>query len=111
LIAAGQESCTCPFPAVASRLAGAARPTSRLVDARRPPVPAAVPVTVSESAYGLAADVVFMRSVDVPAPVIDGGLKPPLLTPAGKPASLETERFTAPLNPLSERTVTVKVAD
>ena len=49
--------------------------------------------------------------VEVPLPVIDAGLKPPLLMPLGKPFSLLTLRLTVLLNPLLGVTVTVKVID
>jgi hypothetical protein len=68
-----------------------------------------VPVTVRDIAYGKAAIVVFMVSVEVPLPAIDDGLKPPLVIPAGKPDSLATLRLTGPLNPVSGVIVTVKV--
>src|SRR6185369_1166728 len=55
--------------------------------------------------------VVTMRSVDEPEPVIDDGVKPPLVIPVGKPDSLPTVRFTVPLNPDLRVTVTVNVAD
>jgi len=52
---------------------------------------------------------VFMANVEEPAPVIDGGLNPPLVIPLGNPFSLPTLRFTVPPNPLNEVTVTVKL--
>lgn len=55
--------------------------------------------------------VVFMVRVDEPLPAIEDGLKPPLVIPVGNPDSLPTLRVTAPLNPLSGVTVTVKVDD
>jgi hypothetical protein len=48
-------------------------------------------------------------SVEVPPVLIDGGLKPPLVTPVGKPDSLSTLKFTVPVKPLSGVTVTVYV--
>jgi hypothetical protein len=54
---------------------------------------------------------VFIVSVDEPAPVIDGGLKPPVVIPAGNADSLPTLRLTVPPNPLRADTETVKVAD
>ena len=83
--------------------------TSSVVDAWCEIVPE-VPVTVSESAYGLALEVVFMVSVEVPDPAIAAGLNPPLVTPVGKPDSLPTERLTVLANPLCGVTVTVKLA-
>jgi len=70
-----------------------------------------VPVMVSERAYGVALVVVFIVSVDDPEPVMEDGLKPPLVMPVGNPFSLPTVRVTAPLNPLTGETVTVKVVD
>lgn len=90
-------------------LVGAARFTSSVVEAALVSDPE-VPVTVRESAYGKALVVVSIVSVELPLPVIDDGLNPPLVMPVGKPDSLETLRFTVPLNPLSDVTVTVKVA-
>ena len=48
-------------------------------------------------------------SVDEHPPVIDGGLKPPLVIPRGKPDTLPTLKFTLPVKPLSGVTVTVYV--
>jgi hypothetical protein len=60
----------------------------------------------------VALELVFMVSVaEPPAPVIEVGLKPPLVMPLGKPDALPTLRPTTPLNPLRGVTVTVKVAD
>jgi hypothetical protein len=70
-----------------------------------------VPVTVRESANGTALVVVFMVSVEEPEPVIEAGLKPPLVTPVGKPDSLPTARLTVPAKPLTGVIVTVKVVD
>lgn len=70
-----------------------------------------VPVTVSDRAYGAALVVVFIVRVDVPLPLIEVGLKPTFVIPVGNPDSLPTLRFTAPLNPDSGVTVTVKVVD
>src|SRR5262249_62388712 len=70
-----------------------------------------VPVRVSDRAYGVALVVVFMVSVDDPAPAIEAGLNPPLVTPVGNPDSLPTPRLTVPVNPLMGVTVTVKVVD
>ena len=92
------------------RLAGAARFTNKVVDAVCVIVPA-VPVMVSERAYGVALVVVFIVNVDDPEPEIEDGLKPPLVIPLGNPFSLPTLRFTAPLNPVSGETVTVNVVD
>src|SRR4051794_12236791 len=97
-------------PEVAVRLAGAARFTSNVVEAVRKMVPV-LPVIVSERAYGRAFVVVFRVRVEEPLPAIVGGLKPPLVMPAGNPASLPTERLTEPLNPLRGVTFTVKVVD
>jgi hypothetical protein len=87
---------------------GGARFTSSVVDAVLVSVPE-VPVTVRDSAYGEAAFVVFMVSVELPLPSIDDGLNPPLVIPAGKPYWLPTLKFTEPVNPDSGVTVTVKV--
>jgi hypothetical protein len=54
---------------------------------------------------------VCIVSVEEPPPVIDGGLKPPLVIPVGKPLSLPTLKFTVPVKPLSGVTVTVYVVD
>ena len=50
-------------------------------------------------------------SVEEPPVVIDGGLKPPLVIPVGKPFMLPTLKFTVPVKPLSGVTVTVYVVD
>jgi hypothetical protein len=92
------------------RLAGAAKCTNKVVEAVCVIVPA-VPVMVSERAYGVAFVVVFIVSVDDPEAVIVDGLSPPLVMPLGNPFSLPTLRVTAPLNPLTDETVTVKFAD
>jgi hypothetical protein len=92
------------------RLAGAGRCTNKVVEAVCVIVPA-VPVMVSERAYGVAFVVVFIVSVVDPEAVIVGGLNPPLVMPLGNPFSLPTLRVTAPLNPLRDETVTVKVFD
>src|SRR5690348_11791541 len=68
-------------------------------------------VMVSERAYGVALVLVFMVSVEVPVPAIDGGLKPPLVMPLGNPDSLPTLRLVEPPNPLMGVTVTVKFLD
>jgi hypothetical protein len=53
-----------------------------------------------------------MVSVELPEPpVIVGGLKPPLETPVGNPASAATERLTLPVKPEIGLTVTVNAAD
>jgi hypothetical protein len=70
-----------------------------------------VPVIVRERAYGVALVVVFIVRVDEPLPEIEGGLKPPLVIPAGKPDSLPTLRLTGPVNPLSGVTVTLNEVD
>jgi hypothetical protein len=70
-----------------------------------------VPVTVRESAKGTVLVVVFMVRVDDPEPVIEAGLKPPLVTPVGNPDSLSTARLTVPAKPLTGATVTVNVVD
>lgn len=54
---------------------------------------------------------VCIVSVEEPPVVIDGGLKPPLVIPVGKPLSLSTLKFTVPVKPLSGVTVTVYVVD
>lgn len=48
-------------------------------------------------------------SVEDPPVLIDGGLKPPLVIPGGKPFSLPTLKFTVPVKPLMGVTVTVYV--
>ena len=48
-------------------------------------------------------------SVEEPPVLIDAGLKPPLVIPAGKPDSLPTPKFTVPIKPLRAVTVTVYV--
>ena len=48
-------------------------------------------------------------SVEEPPVLIDAGLKPPLVIPAGKPDSLPTLKFTVPIKPLRAVTVTVYV--
>ena len=48
-------------------------------------------------------------SVEEPPVLIDAGLKPPLVIPAGKPDSLPTPKFTVPVKPLTGATVTVYV--
>jgi len=93
---------------VAVRLAGAPRLTSKVVEPVCVMAPD-VPVMVSESAYGAVLAVVFIVSVDEPAPLIEEGLKPPLVIPEGNPDSLPTLRVTGPLNPLREVTVTLNV--
>lgn len=70
-----------------------------------------VPVTVRESAYGAVLVVVFMVRVDEPPPVIEDGLKPPLVIPAGNPDSLPTLRVTGPVKPLRGVTVTLYVVE
>jgi hypothetical protein len=60
----------------------------------------------------VALAVVFIvRVEEPPGPVIEDGLKPPLVMPFGNPDSLPTLRLTVPLKPLRAATVTVKVAD
>ena len=49
-------------------------------------------------------------SVEAPPVLIDGGLKPPLVIPVGKPDSLLTLKLTVPVKPLRGVTVTVYVA-
>ena len=49
-------------------------------------------------------------SVEKPPVLIDAVLKPPLVTPVGKPDSLPTLKFTVPVKPLRGVTVTVYVA-
>ena len=53
---------------------------------------------------------VCIVSVEEPPAVIDGGLKPPLVIPVGKPDSLPTLKFTVPIKPLRGVTVTVYLA-
>jgi hypothetical protein len=71
----------------------------------------AVPVTVSERAYGAALLLVFIVRVEEPLPAMDGGLNPPLVMPLGNPDSLPTLRLTEPPNPFTGVTVTVKFVD
>jgi hypothetical protein len=92
------------------RLAGAAKFTNKVVEAVCVVVPA-VPVIVSERAYGVALVVVLIVNVDDPEPEIEDGLKPPLVIPLGNPFSLPTLRFTAPLNPVRGETITVNMVD
>jgi hypothetical protein len=67
---------------------------------------------LSERANGVALVVVFIVRVETPpAPLIDAGLKPPLVMPVGNPDSLLTLKLTVPLNPLRGVTVTLKAAD
>jgi len=54
---------------------------------------------------------VCIVSVEEPPAVIDGGLKPPLVIPVGKPFSLPTLKFTVPVKPLRGVTVTVYEVD
>ena len=107
---AGHERDAWAFPGVAVRLAGGARLTRRVVEAVCVSVPL-VPVTVRESAKGTVLVVVVMVSVEDPEPVIEAGLKPPLVTPVGNPDSLSTLRSTVPAKPLAGVTVTVNVVD
>jgi hypothetical protein len=66
-----------------------------------------VPVIVSDNAFGTALVVVFMVRVEVPpAPLIEAGLKPPLVMPVGNPDSLLTLSVTVPLNWLRAVTFT-----
>ena len=93
---------------MAVKLAGGARLTRRVVDVVCSSAPL-VPVIVRESAKGTALGVVFMVRVEVPEPLIVGGLKPPLVTPAGKGDSLSTVRVTVPAKPVMGVIVTVNV--
>ena len=68
-----------------------------------------MPVTVRENAKGTALVVVFMVRVEEPEPLIEAGLKPPLVTPDGKGDSLSTVRVTGPAKPVMGVTVTVNV--
>jgi hypothetical protein len=54
---------------------------------------------------------VFIVRVEDPLPVIEAGLKPPLVIPVGNPDSLPTVSVTGPLNPLRGATVTLNVLD
>jgi hypothetical protein len=54
---------------------------------------------------------VCIVSVEEPPVLIDGGLKPPLVIPVGKPFWLSTLKFTVPVKPLRGVTVTVYVVD
>ena len=65
---------------------------------------------VSETAHGIVLVPVSIVSVEEPEPLIEVGLKPPLLTPVGNPDSLPTLRLTAPVKPLCGVTVTVYAA-
>ncbi len=65
------------------------------------------PVTVSDSAQGTVLVVVFIVSVEVPLPLIEAGLKPPLVIPVGNPDSLPTLRLTGLVKPLIPVTDTV----
>jgi hypothetical protein len=93
---------------VAVKLAGGARLTRRVVDVVCVRAPL-VPVTVRESAKGTVLVVVFMVRVEEPEPLIEGGLKPPLVTPVGKGDSLSTVRATDPEKPVMGVTVTMNV--
>jgi len=96
--------------AEAVRLVGDAKLISRVVEPACPSDPE-VPVIVKEPAYGTAALVVLIVSMEVPLPMICGGLNPPLLTPVGKPDGYLTPRVTGLLNPRSGVIVTLKVVD
>jgi len=61
---------------------------------------------VSETAHGIVLVVVIIVRVEVPEPLIEAGLKPPLPTPVGNPDSLPTLRLTEPVKPLCGVTVT-----
>ena len=52
-----------------------------------------------------------MVRVEEPEPLIEAGLKPPLVTPGGKGDSLSTVRVTDPAKPVMGVTVTVNVVD
>jgi hypothetical protein len=95
------------------KFVGAARLTSSVVDAERMSGPE-VPATVTVTAYGEAAVVVFIVSVELPLPAIVEGLNPPLVMPGGKmfsfPTVLPTLRLTEPLNPVSGVIVILKEA-
>jgi len=69
-----------------------------------------VPVIVSESAHGIALVAVFIVRVEEPEPLMEAGLKPPLVTPLGNPDSLPTLRLTEPVKPLTGVTVIVNAA-
>src|SRR5205823_3653654 len=81
-----------------------ARFTSSVVDAVCVRVPR-VPVMVSETAHGIVLVVVIIVRLEGPDPLIEAGLKPPLLTPVGNPDSLPTLRLTEPVKPLCGVTV------
>ncbi len=89
---------------------GGPRFTSSVVDAAWTSEPE-VPLTVSDSAYGTALVVVFIVRVDVPEPVIVGGLNPPTVTPAGKFPSVNALSVTVPVKPARAVIVTLNVAD
>jgi hypothetical protein len=55
-------------------------------------------------------EVCIVRAEEPPV-IIDAGLKPPLVTPLGKPDWLATLKFTVPVKPLRGVTVTVYVVD
>src|SRR5215831_10158636 len=101
-----QDSETCLSPAIAVGLLGGARFTNSVLEAVWRSVPL-VPVMVSDNAQGTVPVVVFIVSVEVPVPLIEGGLNPPLVIPVGNPDSLPTLRLTGPLNPLMPVTETV----
>ena len=90
-------------------LVGGARFTSSVVDAVCVSVPL-VPVMVSETAHGIVLVVVIIVRLEGPDPLIEAGLKPPLLTPVGNPDSLPTLRLTEPVKPLCGVTLTVYAA-
>ena len=87
-------------------LVGGARFTSSVVEAVCVIAPL-VPVMVSETAHGIVLVVVNIVSVEAPDPLIEAGLKPPLVTPVGNPDSLPTARLTDPVKPLCGVTLTV----
>src|SRR6185437_13745769 len=103
---AGHDSATWMSPGVAVIVAGGARFTSRVVDAVWVSVPL-VPVTVKDSAHGIVLVVVSMVSTEDPEPMMEAGLKPPLVMPLGNPDSLPTVRLTEPVKPLRGVTATV----
>ena len=103
---APHDSETCLSPAIAAGLLGGARFTNSVVEVvwRRVPL---VPVMVSDSAHGTVLVVVLIVSVEAPGPLMEGGLKPPLVMPVGNPDSLPTLRLTGALKPLIPATETV----
>src|SRR6516165_6966409 len=53
----------------------------------------------------------MVRVEEPPGPVLEDGVKPPLVISLGNPESLSTLRLTVSLKPLRAATVTVNMAD